>query len=710
MKSFMKITLHTIFVCVFTSFYAQNPIYQPYNNFTDSGSKFFSSVTNNRFLGRSATVKVLKNNIEISDSDKKRIFDGNFDSKYVTDNSQTTLLLDFKEYNLTGSQGFTYAPGYFKVAFYPGGQATVQNIRWKNRDGVWRDLVVENDYNYGGSSAVIGYSSRVVGNWIVALEITLVPDTTNTHGSIWLTEIEYIGTRMSLEQGPLITTSGGKIYGNLEGFDKTTKKWKLDADGIKAFPSSTIGLSDLNNSGILVGSSTEGIGIDKNEIVSKGADLFMGTLSNHDVNIVSGGNTALTVVEGNNYVGIGTPSPASKLEIKTISGNNLIRSVSGSSSISGIDFGDVDQDDIARLRYDNSNNLLTMSTHYDNASIAIIPNGSGNVGIGTDAPSEKLEVDGDVKANKFLGDWDGANVSEILFKGANSENWNNAVKNGIYRKKAGANSPFGGGHATLLNIGIHGGKGHGFQIVSDNSEKLKYRGFFNKGSFNPWYDIYHSGNFSKSVIQIGKATSSDNNSPGIVMAKNDDFLYDGQYINHYGFGFHGYKDNPSFHDNPANAYMSGYFGIDFFTGKTNRMRISSDGIVSIGTVERQTGYKLAVNGKIKSREVKVTVDDWADFVFEKDYDLPTLAEVEQHIREKGYLKDIPSAADVEKNGIFLGEMNAKLLQKIEELTLYTIEQEKILKSQENKIKLLEEEKERNDARLKKIEKFLQQSK
>ena len=84
---------------------------------------------------------------------------------------------------------------------------------------------------------------------------------------------------------------------------------------------------------------------------------------------------------------------------------------------------------------------------------------------------------------------------------------------------------------------------------------------------------------------------------------------------------------------------------------------------------------MAVNGQIRAKEIKVETG-WSDFVFFKDYKLPTLEEVEDHIKEKGHLKDIPSANEVEENGIFLGEMNSKLLQKIEELTLYTIQQQK----------------------------------
>lgn len=98
--------------------------------------------------------------------------------------------------------------------------------------------------------------------------------------------------------------------------------------------------------------------------------------------------------------------------------------------------------------------------------------------------------------------------------------------------------------------------------------------------------------------------------------------------------------------------------------------------VGIGTTYTK-GFKLGVNGKIAAEEVKVALyDNWSDFVFKKDYKLPSLNDVENFIEEKGHLKDIPSEKEVYKNGIYLGEMDSKLLQKIEELTLYTIQQEK----------------------------------
>lgn len=99
------------------------------------------------------------------------------------------------------------------------------------------------------------------------------------------------------------------------------------------------------------------------------------------------------------------------------------------------------------------------------------------------------------------------------------------------------------------------------------------------------------------------------------------------------------------------------------------------------------------DGKIKAKEVEVKSNVWADYVFKKDYRLSSLEEVEKHIQEKGHLPNIPSAEDVLRNGINLGEMDAKLLEKIEELTLYSIEQNKHIKSLQEENKTLKSQSE-----------------
>ncbi|MBC9795860.1 hypothetical protein [Sinomicrobium weinanense] len=131
------------------------------------------------------------------------------------------------------------------------------------------------------------------------------------------------------------------------------------------------------------------------------------------------------------------------------------------------------------------------------------------------------------------------------------------------------------------------------------------------------------------------------------------------------------------------------FGPSYHWQRKGNGLFYTDGRVGIGTTD-SSNWKLAVNGNIRAKEVKVETG-WSDFVFEENYPLPTLEEVEQHIIKKGHLKDIPSAKEVEENGIFLGEMDAKLLQKIEELTLYIIKQQKVMKIQGEAIQELKKE-------------------
>jgi len=92
-----------------------------------------------------------------------------------------------------------------------------------------------------------------------------------------------------------------------------------------------------------------------------------------------------------------------------------------------------------------------------------------------------------------------------------------------------------------------------------------------------------------------------------------------------------------------------------------------------------------LKGKFETREIKVTKTPTADFVFADDYALPKLEDVEKHIKEKRHLPEIASAAEMEKEGVNIGEFQIKLLQKIEELTLYSIQQEKRINQLEEKL-------------------------
>lgn len=141
------------------------------------------------------------------------------------------------------------------------------------------------------------------------------------------------------------------------------------------------------------------------------------------------------------------------------------------------------------------------------------------------------------------------------------------------------------------------------------------------------------------------------------------------------------------------AFASGYDLLfravnDANTAATNWLMINRSGIainsisfpngnVGIGTTSPQS--KLAVNGTITATEVKVTQTGWSDFVFDLAYRLPKLSFTSAYIKAEHHLPGIPSAHQIESQGLDLGAMEKKQMQKIEELTLYLIKAEKEIK-------------------------------
>jgi len=116
------------------------------------------------------------------------------------------------------------------------------------------------------------------------------------------------------------------------------------------------------------------------------------------------------------------------------------------------------------------------------------------------------------------------------------------------------------------------------------------------------------------------------------------------------------------------GYTGGGFGL--------LMHVAT-GNVSIGSSTSATGYKLSVGGKIMAEEIRVqSMAAWPDYVFKKDYPLPTLSELEKQIAKHGHLPNIPDAQTIDKEGIKLGDMQTRMMEKIEELTLYLIQMDK----------------------------------
>ncbi|WP_418498517.1 hypothetical protein [Flagellimonas sp.] len=241
---------------------------------------------------------------------------------------------------------------------------------------------------------------------------------------------------------------------------------------------------------------------------------------------------------------------------------------------------------------------------------------SGNVGIGTSSPIEKLHVVGNILSNKL-----------VLNDPNDISDWNTLWQSGFFQSYNALNSPETGLNLWFWGINLnHSANNSSYryngQIAIKNSTiPTMYFRSTNRDGVGTWAKVVHS---------VG------------------------------------------------DQYISGKLGV----GTSN------------------PDSKLTVKGNVHAEEVKVDLSvPGPDYVFEEAYDLMSLEEVQTYIKEYGHLPNIPSASEMEANGIQLGEMNMKLLEKIEELTLYVLE----LKSDSKKTNALIE---KQDKRIKELEQRL----
>jgi hypothetical protein len=234
---------------------------------------------------------------------------------------------------------------------------------------------------------------------------------------------------------------------------------------------------------------------------------------------------------------------------------------------------------------------------------------NGNIGIGTSTPSEKLVVNGRVAVGTTSSPYAGLTVQAPTVPNTTIEAIIGICTNGT----------------AILAEGVTG--------------YVAYKLHSNLGGANSFGTL---GLASGEGNYADFATAKD----VILRADNEDLILTA-------------SSNIRFGTNPPGSNIE-------------VMTILNNGSVGIGTTNPGTN-KLAVNGTIKATEILVSTQGWSDFVFDDNYKLLSLTEVETFIKNNRHLPDIPNAAEVEKDGIQLGEMQTKLLQKIEELTLYMIE-------------------------------------
>jgi hypothetical protein len=264
----------------------------------------------------------------------------------------------------------------------------------------------------------------------------------------------------------------------------------------------------------------------------------------------------------------------------------------------------------------------------------------GNFGIGTNAPNAKLHIpNGDIIVGGIESVTNTLNSS--LFVKSRADNTSTYP---LYVGKYGSGSDLfwirGDGNAFALakfTVGTSSGTAGQFQVTNSNNPSV--------------------------VIGEGNQNTTERSS----------LIFNAGNGTHSNSFFVEYKKN-SVEDRLR--FLDG--------GGVEVLSLLNGGKVGIGTTNPGS-FKIAVEGKIGAREVVVMTGTWPDYVFEPTYDLPSLSELEQYIKANKHLPEVPSATEVKENGLSLGEMNAILLKKVEELTLHLIEANKrIEKLEKNK--------------------------
>lgn len=409
----------------------------------------------------------------------------------------------------------------------------------------------------------------------------------------------------------------------------------------------------------------------------------------------------ITQVTFSQNVGIGTTVPAAKLDVKTTSSyvgqfnggapmymgifeNDVYRGYWGSYSgaAEDVDFGTGSGNTLGKLHFTiQANPRMT------------IDNG-GKVGIGTTTPNHLLHVNGgDLFVQSSSGlirfGYNGANEWQLATTGAGADlRWYTTPDGGTTITPRHYFSQNG-------NMGVGGFSGPGvplgrLDVIGAGTSSLTNTLILRNSLLDTIMRVRDDG-------RIGLGYNPVSGSYGRTVN------IGGTGINFYNanegaFGGAVFPTDTSliiWSNSGANNYLVlqpswGNTGIGTYTPNA-KFHVNGTQLIGSNSANPATGYQLSVDGKIIAEEVKVQLStSWPDYVFADDYRLLPIEELEKSIRQNKHLPNIPSAADVTaEKGIELGEMNRKLLEKVEELTLYIIQLKKENNSLEQRLNNIE---------------------
>ncbi len=408
------------------------------------------------------------------------------------------------------------------------------------------------------------------------------------------------------------------------------------------------------NVGIGISSPTSKFHLDGNLLQDNGTI----TMNNAAASIQlqnAGINKGFLQLSGNNLtLGTSIDNELGKVIFNMDGNNKVLIDSTGNTQILGEQALSLTQNGYLSLGANSSSNLV-----FDNHGLQARINGAanplllqtygGDIGVGVLFPGEKLDIDGSIKLR--------SGSSEIKFETTQAAGAILKYSPGLSFYRTGTSTVLGRieyidtlGFANFIRLRTEGNISAGLIINTSNDVGV--------GAINPQARLHVLGG-NDETIRITSLTPSVQFTDALPLQNKKGFI---------DVSGNDFRIGTNTENNNGNFIIR--------VNGLNTVYINPSGNMSIGSSSVATGYKLSIDGKLMCEELKVQLSPWPDYVFKKDYPLMSLYQVEEFIKKNKHLPNIPSAKKIETDGLLVGDMQSRMMEKIEELTLYIIEMKK----------------------------------
>jgi hypothetical protein len=408
-------------------------------------------------------------------------------------------------------------------------------------------------------------------------------------------------------------------------------------------------------------------------------------------------------------VGIGTKTPSAALDV---GGHIQISSTDAASPPADLSYGLFPYSGIGLGIFSGatgSNQGIGFWTNPNGNKTEVLRiNANGNVGIGITNPYAKFHLNSTGSTSNAIDEYTG----DMIIQGnpGNRTGTTGASLEFVIPANTDGANPWGQGRIITV-------AGNSNSFNATGKMILGTRRMFDKGvgtgtTWNYGDDLVIDGNGNVGIgtstpssplqIQTPGASGSVQLGPWVAGSTAGSIYLNNDFTTPNNYNFLSAISSPLYINRPSGQDILFREG----NAPASQMVILSGGNVAIGTNDPK-GYKLAVAGNAIAEQMTVKLQvNWPDYIFKKDYTLMPLADLKNYIDQNHHLPEIPSAAEVKKDGLNLGEMNGLLVKKVEELTLYLLEKEKEINDLKADKKVKDEQDRQQNERLKKLEEQL----